>query len=411
MTYSLEVSGPIKIQIIITNVQNIEVMQKVKISKVCKISNGFAFKSDKYVGSNGARIIRITNVQKGRIVDNDPKLYPFSEVKNLDNYKINEGDIMMSLTGNVGRVGKFPKEFLPAYINQRVCRIMPKTDELDTNYLFHFLNSDIFENDAVRNSAGAAQLNLSTNWLSEYEIPLPPLPTQQKIANILDKADELRQYNKQLIEKYEALTQSLFLDMFGDLKSNSKKWDLQPFEYFVKFDTRMTSDFAKYASYPHIGIANIEKETGKLVDYKLISEENLSSGKYIFDETHIIYSKIRPNLNKVALPNFSGLCSADSYPLKVVKENANRIFLAYVLRSDSFVDFILTHSTRTNIPKANKEQMRKYIGIAPPIELQNQFAERVAIIEAQKQQAQLALAKSEALFQGLLQQAFNGELN
>ena len=98
-------------------------------------------------------------------------------------------------------------------------------------------------------------------------------------------------------------------------------------------------------------------------------------------------------------------------PLKVISKNTNRIFFAYVLRSDSFVDFILTHSTRTNIPKANKEQMKKYIGIAPPIQLQNQFAERVAMIEAQKQQAQLELAKSEELFNSLLQKAFKGELS
>lgn len=381
-------------------------MEKVKISDCCIITNGFAFKSDKYVDRDGARVIRITNVQKGKIVDNDPKFYPFDLLKNLDAYKIFEGDILMSLTGNVGRVGKFPKEMVPGYINQRICRIMPKDERLDVNYLFQLLNSDKFETEAMRNSSGAAQLNLSSKWLNNYEIPLPPLHIQKAIAAKLDKAQEIIAYNQQLLEKYDQLTQSLFIDMFGDLKSNSKKWDKKPFEYFAKFDTKMTSDFLKYASYPHIGIANIEKGTGKLIDYKLVSEENLSSGKYIFDETHIIYSKIRPNLNKVALPSFSGLCSADSYPLKVIKENANRIFLAYVLRSDSFVNFILSHSTRTNIPKANKEQMKKYIGIAPPIHLQNQFAERVAQIEIQKTMAQESLAKSEQLFQSLLKESF-----
>ena len=120
-------------------------MEKVKISEVCNISNGFAFKSEKYVNDNGGRVIRITNVQKGKIVDNDPKLYPFSELDKLEAYKIFEGDILMSLTGNVGRVGRFPKELLPAYINQRVCRVMPKNEKLDTNFLFHFLNSDVFE--------------------------------------------------------------------------------------------------------------------------------------------------------------------------------------------------------------------------------------------------------------------------
>lgn len=293
-----------------------------------------------------------------------------------------------------------------SYVNGNAMALDNLSENYSLKYLYYILIARGL-NDVV---SGSAQPQITRENLSKVKIQNPPLETQQKIATILDKAEEIRQYNKQLIAKYDALTQSLFLDMFGDIKSNSKKWNLKPFEYFVKFDTRMTSDFVKYANHPHIGIANIEKETGKLVNYKLISEENLSSGKYIFDESHIIYSKIRPNLNKVALPNFSGLCSADSYPLKVIKENSNRIFFAYVLRSDSFVDFILTHSTRTNIPKANKEQMKKYTSIAPPLDLQNQFAERIQLIETQKQQAQEALVKSEALFQGLLQQAFKGEL-
>ena len=179
-------------------------MEKFKISEVCNISNGFAFKSEKYVNDNGARVIRITNVQKGKIVDNDPKLYPFSELDKLEAYKIFEGDILMSLTGNVGRVGRFPKELLPAYINQRVCRVMPKNEKLDVNFLFHFLNSNMFENDAVRNSAGAAQLNLSTNWLAEYEIPLPNLATQQRIAAILDQANAIIQNNRAIVQKYDA---------------------------------------------------------------------------------------------------------------------------------------------------------------------------------------------------------------
>jgi len=185
-------------------------MEKVKIGKVCKISNGYAFKSNKYTSEEGARVIRITNVQKGKIVDNDPKIYPNSELSKLENYKIFENDILMSLTGNVGRVGKFPQELLPAYINQRVCRVMPKSEELDIDYLFHFLNSDKFEKDAIQNSAGAAQLNLSTNWLAEYKIPLPPLETQKHIAQILDDAAALRDKTEQLIIEYDALAQSIF---------------------------------------------------------------------------------------------------------------------------------------------------------------------------------------------------------
>ena len=354
---------------------------------------------------------QLTNIKTGRLdvnAENPNGKYPFFTCsKNhtyIDEYAFDGESVLVAGNGDLNV--KYYNGKFNAY--QRTY-VIQANENLNGKFLYYFLDSYVEK--LREQSIGGVIKYIKLGNLTDAEIPLPPLATQQRIATILDQANAIIQNNRGIVQKYDALTQSLFLEMFGDIKSNSKNWDLKPFEYFAKFDTKMTSDFEKYADKPHIGIANIEKETGKLVDYKLISEENLSSGKYIFDESHIIYSKIRPNLNKVALPNFSGLCSADSYPLKVISKNTNRIFFAYVLRSDSFVDFILTHSTRTNIPKANKEQMKKYIGIAPPIELQNQFAERVAVIEAQKQQAQLALSKSEALFLSLLQRDFKGELN
>ena len=95
----------------------------------------------------------------------------------------------------------------------------------------------------------------------------------------------------------------------------------------------------KYSDYPHIGIDSIEKGTGELKGFKTVSEDNVISGKYLFSPNHIIYSKIRPNLNKVALPCFYGLCSADAYPILPNSENCNRIFLAYVMRSNYFLEY------------------------------------------------------------------------
>ena len=85
----------------------------------------------------------------------------------------------------------------------------------------------------------------------------------------------------------------------------------------------MTKDFDKYGDLLHVGISNIEKKTGKIKSCLTAKDEGLNSGKYLFDERHVIYSKIRPNLNKVALPNFSGLCSADSYPLLAINGKSN----------------------------------------------------------------------------------------
>ena len=376
-------------------------MEKFKILEVCNISNGFAFKSEKYVNDNGGRVIRITNVQKGKIVDNDPKLYPFSELNKLDAYKIFEGDILMSLTGNVGRVGRFPKELLPAYINQRVCRVMPKNEKLNVNFLFHFLNSNMFENDAVRNSAGAAQLNLSTNWLAEYEIPLPNLANQQRIAAILDQADALIQNNRAIVQKYDALTQSLFLDMFGDPVKNEKGWEKKEFSKVAKNENskrvpvKQSDRDEREGEYPYYGATGI---IDTIDDYKFDGEYLLiaEDGKNLLfrkkNNAFMAYGKFWVN-NHAHILSCNNIC--------------NLKYLEFFLNSIDLSPFI----SGIDQIKLNKASLDRIPVIVPPIELQNQFAERVSVIEAQKQQAQLELAKSEELFQSLLQRAFNGELN
>lgn len=376
-------------------------MEKVKISEVCNISNGFAFKSEKYVNDNGARVIRITNVQKGKIVDNDPKLYPFSELDKLEAYKIFEGDILMSLTGNVGRVGRFPKELLPAYINQRVCRVMPKNEKLDTNFLFHFLNSDVFENEAIKNSAGAAQLNLSTKWLGDFEIPLPPLATQQRIAAILDQADAIIQNNRAIVQKYDALTQSLFLDMFGDPVKNEKGWEKKEFSKVAKNENskripvKQSDRDEREGEYPYYGATGI---IDTIDDYKFDGEYLLiaEDGKNLLfrkkNNAFMAYGKFWVN-NHAHILSCNNIC--------------NLKYLEFFLNSIDLSPFI----SGIDQIKLNKASLDRIPVIVPPLELQNQFAERVAMIEAQKQQAQLELAKSEELFASLLQRAFNGELN
>ena len=137
----------------------------------------------------------------------------------------------------------------------------------------------------------------------------------------------------------------------------------------------MTTDYAFYAEYPHIGIDSIEKDTGVLSGYRTVKEDNVISGKYVFTPDHIIYSKIRPNLNKVALPDFTGLCSADAYPILPNVENCNRLYLAVLLRSDFFLDYILGYSARSNMPKVNRKQVEGFRAPLPPLALQEQFGE------------------------------------
>ena len=378
----------------------------MRIGDICDILNGYAFKSSKYV-ADGIRVIRITNVQKGFVEDTNPQYYPVSEQREIEKYMLCEGDLLMSLTGNVGRVGLLSAEMLPAALNQRVACIRIRNPAVIYKpFLFHLLNSDYFENKCILASQGVAQKNMSTEWLKEYPIPSFSMDKQMEIASIFDKIDDLIAHRKEQVRNMDQAVKSRFIELFGDLKSNPMEWPVVSFTEFAKIDGNMTTDYEKYAGYPHIGIDSIEKGTGALKGYRTVREDGVISGKYIFTPQHIIYSKIRPNLNKVALPDFEGLCSADAYPILPNHSNCNRVFLAIALRSEYFLEYILQFSSRTNLPKVNRKEIAGFRMPLPPLKLQEQFAAFVEQTDKSKLAVQKGLQELEILKKSLMQQYF-----
>ena len=151
-----------------------------------EILNGYAFQSKNYV-PNGIKVIRITNVQDGYIVDDDPKYYPISSKEEIGRYLLHENDLLMSLTGNVGRVGFLQKELLPAALNQRVGCIRGTEQVISKKYLYYFLQSDLFKADCIDSAKGVAQLNISTEWLKAYEMPIPPIEEQIRLSTKIEQ--------------------------------------------------------------------------------------------------------------------------------------------------------------------------------------------------------------------------------
>ena len=144
---------------------------------------------------------------------------PTSRIEEFERFQIHEDDILISLTGDVGRVGRFPEELLPALLNQRVGRFQG-VDEARVNldFLFQLLNSDWFEKQVIASAEGAAQMNSSTKKIKAIEIPLPPLSAQMKLAEELGEFESLartleRQCESQL-ESLEELRQSILEQAF-----------------------------------------------------------------------------------------------------------------------------------------------------------------------------------------------------
>lgn len=252
--------------------------------------------------------------------------------------------------------------------------IAAKPDALAPELLPFLIQNDRFFDFAIEKSAGSLSPRAKWEHLREFEFDLPPMDEQRCLADVLWAFDETRQAYKTLLKLTDELVKSQFVEMFGELETNEKGWEVKQFAEFATIDATMTTDYEKYADYPHIGIDSIEGETGELRGYRTVKQDGVKSGKYIFTPDHIIYSKIRPNLNKVALPTFDGLCSADAYPVLNNARNCSKVYLAYILRSPLFLAYILPLSYRTNMPKVNREQIMGFSMPLPPLELQNRFA-------------------------------------
>ena len=388
-------------------------MRKEKLSSLCKISNGYAFKSDDYV-DHGHRVMRITNVQKGFVVDDNPKFIPNEIADNAYNFKLSTGDILVSLTGNVGRVGMVLKQHLPAVLNQRVGLIRPISPEINKKYLFQFLNSEKFEREAIQNSNGVAQLNLSSKWIESYEIPLPPLDDQIRIAHLLGKVEGVIAQRKQHLQQIDDLLKSIFLEMFGDTVQNDKGWkkkQMGTIMSIVRGGSPRPIDKFLGGAYPWIKIG--DATSGDDIYINSTKEHIIEAGlkkTRLLPAGSLIFANCGVSLGFARIITFEG-CIHDGWLafFDIDEKSLNKIFILKAL--NQITPYFRNLAPDGTQPNLNTSIMKRFELICPPINLQNQFASIVEKAEGIKSSYQKSLADLEVLYSALSQKAFKGELD
>ena len=198
-------------------------MKEVELGNVCHFENGDRGKN--YPSQSAFVEIGIPFISakdlENNLIKHDNLNYISEETYNkLGSGKLQPNDILFCLRGSLGKFA-INKEGLKGGIASSLVLLRAKED-LQINYLKHYLNSPRMKRLITKSDNGSSQPNLSGANVKKFPIPLPPLTQQKKIAAILDAADGYRQKTKALIGKYDELTQSLFLDMFGDPVGNPK---------------------------------------------------------------------------------------------------------------------------------------------------------------------------------------------
>ena len=336
-------------------------------------------------------------------------------LKNSSTRLMPPNTILIALTGSTtGVVGFLTFE---ACANQSVTGILPSKFH-EPKYLYYYLKS--IRKQVISDAYGGAQPHISQAYVKDIQIPLPPLPTQQKIASILDAADTLRQKDKALLAKYDELTQALFLDMFGDPVSNPKGWELLNIrKHSEKFCDGPFGSNLKTEHYREKGVRVIRLNNigvGKFINqdkaYVSLEHAKVLSNNICVSGDILIGTMGEPNLRACILPSYveTAINKADCLICRPNKKFFNSNYLCYLLNNNRFVESLSDLVLGQTRGRISMGRLSTREVIAPPIDLQIQFSKRVEIIEQQKSLAQASLEKSEELFNSLLQKAFKGEL-
>ena len=399
-------------------------MQEVLLSSICDLKNGFAFKSKDYVDSSNTLSCRMSSIRPGGNFDleHNQRFLPDTYAEVYSDYLLKDGDIVIAMTDLAGDpkilgvptiVNTGGKKLLQ---NQRVGKlVITDSSKVFIPYLQYALNRPSNKSYYKKFAGGGLQINVSKKDILNNSVPLPPIDQQKKIAAILDAADAYRQKTKALIEKYDALTQSLFLDMFGDPLVNSKNWATE------QFGNEMQNGIGKGKEHYGSGtkVANIgdlyTSHDFKPVKYSLLDVSNKEINKYCLKYGDLLF--VRSSLKKegVAVCSFYNseeTCLFSSFMIKASPklDILNPYFLSIQMRTPSYRIYIVNAANTATITNISQPNLKELNIIIPPMDLQNQFAERVQAIEAQKAQAQASLAQAEDLFNSLLQRSFKGEL-
>jgi len=379
------------------------------LGEVVSIQNGYAFKSKNY-SDDGHFVMRIGNVQDGYISLDKPKY--IAPEKGLERFILDEGDVLVSLTGYIGRAGIIQNEHLPAVLNQRVARVNPKSSEqLTQRFLFLYLSSESFRALLTEDGHGAAQQNVSTKDMALLPFAVPPLAEQERIVGILDEAFEgiaaaTAQAEKNLHnarELFQSVLQSTFSQKGDDWEETTlgEVCELISGQHILAGDYNTTHKGIGYLTGPaDFGEFNPivsrwtekPKSTAKSDDI-LITVKGSGVGKInILAEEEVAISR---QLMAIRLN--------DTVSLKFI----------YFFMNMQFA-FFQDLSTGAAIPGISRKDVLNLLLNLPPLPTQQAIVEKLdalseetKALEAIYERKQSALAE---LKQSLLQKAFAGEL-
>ncbi len=346
-------------------------------------------------------------------------IYPYIGANNImgyvDEYIFDEKILCVAEDGGSwGKMEKCAQIYDEKVWVNNHAHVLTAKPNLKLEYLKYYLNYA----DLNLHINGATRGKLTQSSLNMIKVPLPALDQQIRIAEILDTADAYRQKTQALLEKYDQLAQSIFLEMFGDPVSNPKGWKINNLNEVSNKITDGTHHSPPLSStgYPYVTAKHIK-------NFRL---DFLSNPTFVDEQRHKeIYKRCNPEKGDVLYIKdgaTTGIACLNQFEQEIsllssvalIKTNPNQLngaFLCFWLNYEGVKNGLMRkYMSGAAIKRFTLKKIKSFELIIPPIQIQNQFAVNVVEIENQKKITTASLEKAEELFNSLLQKAFTGEL-
>lgn len=321
----------------------------------------------------------------------------------LKRSKLRTGDILFSIAGAIGRVAVVTEEMLPANTNQALAIIRVTRDDIYLPYIKLILTSQIVKAQFERKKQGVAQLNISLKDINELEIPLPEKSKQIECASLLEKISGIITARQKQLQKLDDLVKARFIELFGEPLSNQKGWQTMSIVEAAPIKSQR-GDLADEVWL--LNLDAVEAQTGTVLFKHRVQSGEINASTVYFTAESVLYSKLRPYLNKVVMPDEDGVATSEMIPMYPLADRLNRAYLCYWLRSDAFVRHISEKVAGAKMPRVSMDYFRSLAIEMPPLELQEQFAAFVEQIDKSKVAVQKALDEAQLLFDSLMQKYF-----
>jgi len=309
--------------------------------------------------------------------------------------------VIMSFKLSIGKTAITTNQI---YSNEAIMAFYLKNDYV---IIPDFLNFYLRNYSWGSNNRAVMGETLNKATISAKKITIPPLPIQQQIVTELDTLSEIITKKKQQLAELDNLAQATFYNMFGDPVSNEKGWEIDSIVNVAPVKAFKGNVESFEGKYWLLNLDMIESNTGNIISVNLVEKKEIGNSTVVFSEENVLYSKLRPYLNKVIIPFSSGYATSELLPLLPKKNVLDKTFLVQLLRSKFFVGFIQEKVAGAKMPRVSMDIFRAFQIILPPITLQTQFAEKINAIEKQKELIKKSISDTQLLFDYTMDKYFN----